>query len=188
MFSVGDTVLIVINRIRLVNMYKNMNKGFTLIELLVVIAIIGVLAATVVLSLGDRSGEAREGSVRFGVSAVRSLAATEVASPTGGTPLTGDALCDNIHDNVSADKSGWEWDGSDTCLANEASAPNNGVVEICCHSNGTQWVVWSYLNATDVYCADSGGTVDQITLNTTESSTATDVEDGDATVSPVSCT
>ena len=60
-------------------MYKDINKGFTLIELLIVIAIIGVLAATVVVSLGSKTDDAREKTLRIGVSSIRTLASSEVA-------------------------------------------------------------------------------------------------------------
>ena len=86
-------------------MYKNINKGFTLIELLIVIAIIGVLAATVVVSLGSKTDDAREKTLRIGVSSIRTLASSEVASGI----TSSDNVCLLIFPKISADKERWPW-------------------------------------------------------------------------------
>ena len=160
--------------------------GFTLIELLIVIAIIGVLAATVVVSLGDQTGTAKKETTKIGVSSVRSLATAEAASPKDGMDLTGIDLCTNIHKHVSAkDKVDWDWKGSvnqtaATCTryALTGSAGFGGEEgEICCHSVDEEWIVWGALidsdgygtddddtTGNDVYCADSGGFLGEVNV------------------------
>ena len=185
---------------------NNTKKGFTLIELLIVIAIIGVLAATVVISVGDRAGLARETTVKLGVSGIRSLASAEVASPTEGVPLSADLLCDNIYPKVSGEKTGWHWDSDDSCTDRKALTKSDGKDgidgEICCSAVGKEWVVWGALekgvdghgsggtgDAADIYCADSAGFLGTVKVKTTDASgpTTTSVEDGAAAASPVSC-
>ena len=173
-------------------------KGFTLIELLVVIAIIGILAATVVLSLGGGTGNAGKSRTKLGVSSIRTLAFAEVT--TKGSTLSGDALCKTIFGKVSGEKVGWEWSGTHQCVEGDLIA-NTGFTangarsntsadatagEICCHAKGKDWVVWGALpeadgrSATspaktdpDIYCADSKGFLGELSLHTTTNLTTT---------------
>lgn len=56
------------------NLNQRINKGFTLIELLVVVAIIGLLAATILASLGTARARARSARVQSEVSSMRAAA------------------------------------------------------------------------------------------------------------------
>lgn len=168
---------------------KSEDKGFTLIELLIVIAIIGVLAATVVVSLGSQTNSATAGSVKLGVSSLRTLALVEVT--TEGSSLTGKKLCNNIYGDVSGEKGAWEWTKTRQCGEGDLIA-NNGFTEaaargssadakageICCHAEDKKWVIWGALpgadgksttspakTGNDVYCADSNGFLGELDLS-----------------------
>lgn len=62
------------------------HKGFTLIELLVVVAIIGLLAATILASLGQARGKAKLARAQSELSSMR--AAAELAADEDGYPTT----------------------------------------------------------------------------------------------------
>ena len=162
---------------------KKYKKGFTLIELLIVIAIIGVLAATVVVSLGSQTDKAQQGSVKIGVSSIRNLATIAVVEGKGadGTKLTGsNKVCKAIFPQVSGEKGDWTWgkdDPSDECKSNVTL----GAGEICCSSvaatggNPEKWVLWGAAETGNVYCADSTGFAGSVTL-AQNSATSTDVK------------
>ena len=167
---------------------KKYKKGFTLIELLIVIAIIGVLAATVVVSLGSQTEKAQQGSVKIGVSSIRNLATVAVVEGKVGTTKLGDndKVCELILSQVSGEKDGWTWDGDTECKANDVNVAG----EICCASttpaSGNKWVLWGAAEGKAVYCADSIGFAGNVDT-ATESANQTSIEEGDDDGVPVKC-
>ena len=162
---------------------KNKERGFTLIELLIVIAIIGVLAATVVVSLGNQTENAQDSSVKIGVASLRNLATASVSEgKVDGKEIkpseSGKTLCNLMRGEVSGGKTAWDWKPTVDCKANDAATAG----EICCSSpSKTEWVVWADLAKTNstgtedyVYCADHKGFAGELVLGTDN--------DGDAKV------
>ena len=135
--------------------YKNNEQGFTLIELLIVIAVIGVLAATVLLSLGNQTENARTASVKASVSGIRTAALAEAL----GDSIPDDGICDGLFGKVSGEKDDWDWDATNHCDLVDTVIVGTGVIagdagDLCCASINTgankgNWVVWSVLPTAD---------------------------------------
>ena len=165
-----------------------------MIELLIVIAIIGVLAATVVVSLGSQTESAQDGSVKIGVSSVRNLATVAaVEGKVDGKDIdTTNTLCDLVWKKVSGEKDGWIWNGKNECNANSATKSGH----ICCSSPSKEkWVIWAKINETvkngnvdesQVYCADSSGFAGKVNVHS-EADSKTSVEEGKAGAIPKTC-
>ena len=157
-----------------------------MIELLIVIAIIGILAGTVILALSSRTGDANKSRTKLGVSSMRTLAFAEVAiTPT----VSGQTLCNTIYGKVSGEKSGWEWNDKHQCVegdliantglaksgARSRSSKDAAAGELCCHAQGTKWVLWGAFQEADgkasgktekdIYCADSKGFLGEVDLS-----------------------
>ena len=158
-------------------------KGFTLIELLIVIAIIGVLAATVVISLGNQTGKARDAAIKSGISSLRSgaIAAAQIDGKTGSE------ICNAVLEDFSVEGKGdWSWkpitgaNASTTATActrttlTDTDGPDGNPGELCCLAKGSEWAVWGSLSdadgtgtaGNDIYCADHDGFVGSADLST----------------------
>ena len=183
-------IIIIFNNMFNVN---NKERGFTLIELLIVIAIIGVLAATVVISLGDQTENAQDGSIKIGIASIRNLATASVSQGKVGnktiTSSSPNTLCNLMWAEVSGEKGDWDWKATTDCKANDAATDG----EICCSSpTTTEWVVWGDIaktNAADadlVYCADHTGFAGDVALGTDDDNDAKVITGGPNSV-PKTC-
>jgi len=133
-------------------MNKN-SKGFTLIELLVVIAIIGILAALVLVSLGNARSKAQDARIKSDLAQLHVLA--EIAFDSDNSSYAGVELCMTTPNAANCD-GGIE--ASVTSLIADLDIAN-GAGTLVVESVAASWCASSVM-ASDVgetVCVDSSG-------------------------------
>ena len=117
------------------------SKGFTLIELLVVIAIIGILAAIVLVALGDAQDRARDATIQSELGQMRAQA--QLYTPAGE---------DSGFEGVC--EAGDDLGGIERLLSSvDDIAEGSG-----CDSTANEWAAWAELRSNDDYwCVDYTG-------------------------------
>lgn len=138
------------------------NKGFTLIELLITIAIIGILAGTVIVSLGNEPDKGSDAAVKFSVNSIITLASVKaLRGKEAEFTDRSDLVCNETYDalrNKTNINAGW----SNTLICTSTQLAATDQSGICCSSLEKKWVVWGKLktftsggtNTNDYYCAD----------------------------------
>jgi len=133
------------------------SKGFTLIELLVVIAIIGILAALVLVALGNARDKANDARIKSNIGQLRTIAEiiydTNGASYDPGTATAGqvgpcftapdatDCTTASIQTNVTA-------------IRTDTAAAGGGITSF---SDADNFCIDSVLNDTKRICVDNTG-------------------------------
>ena len=130
-----------------------MRKGFTLIELLVVIAIIGILAALILVVLGNARDKAKDARVTSNLGQMRSLAAVYYYSNKNGYRYLdwcvryaspeycyGDiaGAVDKIRDDMAEVGAGYLVYGNTNTYCMHAYMPSNGI-PTCTDSAGVEY-------------------------------------------------
>ncbi len=135
------------------------SNAFTLIELLIVIAVLSVLVGLVIVQFGDELKFADDGVTKVRVVSISNHA---VKKSFTSPPPTGNAICDAVRDQVRDGKNqiSSDWTSTTGCTGRDDA---NDPGELCCASDGTEWVVWGAYEdfdytttgaLNDVYCTD----------------------------------
>jgi prepilin-type N-terminal cleavage/methylation domain-containing protein len=135
-------------------MKKTRSRGFTLIELLVVIAIIGILAALVLVALGNARSKAQDARVKSDIAQLRTLA--EVVYDSNSASYTAVETC--FETPTAAECLSTATNDSVTTLIGDVDTANGTVGGVpTAESTASGFCVEAALNDSTFVCADATG-------------------------------
>ena len=137
---------------------KKLSKGFTLIELLVVIAIIGILAALVLVALGNARDKANDARVKSNVGQLRTIA--EIIYDSNNASYLNDEGTKGVEPCIDSG-------GSTACTSSDIDTnvatlkadieAANGAIAVTAESDASSFCIEAALNDSTFVCVDSSG-------------------------------
>jgi len=142
---------------------KTRSKGFTLIELLVVIAIIGILAALVLVALGNARNKANDARIKSNVGQMRTIAeiiydsngAEYINTESGATESV--ETCFNAPDNTVCNDATGGIASNVATLRTDVGTANGALAGINAEALADAFCVSAQLNDTNYVCVDNTG-------------------------------
>lgn len=165
-------------------MYKAINKslkGFTLIELLVVIAIIGILAAIVLVSLGNARQKGADAGIQGNLDSVRTQAEVYAGNNSNSYgALATTTTCSGAATGMFTDATIKQAVTNAEAQAGTATLQGTASMKSMCGSQSTSWAIAVVKSSdpTKLWCVDSTGRAKDILVGSYDAAAATEPFNG----------
>jgi prepilin-type N-terminal cleavage/methylation domain-containing protein len=155
-------------------MKKVINRGFTLIELLVVIAIIGILAAIVLVSLGNARQKGADAGIQGNLDSIRTQSEVYAGNNSNSYGvLATTTTCSTAATGMFSDPTIKQAVANAVAQADATQNVQGTAAGSVCGSGSTYWAV-AVVKKSDnskLWCVDSSGRVKEIDRSTIDAAT-----------------